>query len=134
MTGTVERGDRRGRGLGFPTANLATQHLAPADGVYGGTAVLEDGREFVAAISVGSKPTFQGRARTVEAFLMGPEVSGAGWRPIPGLPEYGWRMRLRVEHWVREQIGFESVESLVEQMRGDCRRVLELCGREVACP
>jgi riboflavin kinase/FMN adenylyltransferase len=133
LVGTVEQGDQRGRKIDFPTANLVSECMAPGDGVYAGHAVLEDGRAFAAAISVGTKPTFDDGRRAVEAFLM---MDGAGgtWQPIPGLPEYGWRMHLQIEHWVREQVRFDSVRELVEQMRRDCERVRAMVGhKEAAC-
>ena len=60
MRGTVEHGDRRGRELGFPTANVAVpaQVCLPADGVYGGTFRGADGVVRLAAISLGTRPTF----------------------------------------------------------------------------
>jgi len=78
VDGVVVRGDRRGRALGYPTANVETPPFTavPADGVYAGRLVLRDprsgisGETFPAAISVGTNPTFQGSRRTVEAFLL----------------------------------------------------------------
>jgi riboflavin kinase/FMN adenylyltransferase len=78
VDGVVVRGDRRGRELGYPTANVETPPFTaiPADGVYAGYLVTRDPRSgasrdrFPAAISVGSNPTFQGSRRTVEAFVL----------------------------------------------------------------
>ena len=78
VDGIVVRGDRRGRDLGYPTANVETPPFTaiPADGVYAGHLVTRDPRggasreRFPAAISVGSNPTFQGSRRTVEAFVL----------------------------------------------------------------
>jgi riboflavin kinase/FMN adenylyltransferase len=78
VDGVVVRGDRRGRDLGYPTANVETPPFTavPADGVYAGRLVLRDARtgasgtSYPAAISVGTNPTFQGTRRTVEAFLL----------------------------------------------------------------
>ena len=80
VDGVVERGDQRGRDLGFPTANLRTDAWAavPADGVYAGRVVRLDewGRTIqapplgVAAISVGTNPTFEVRQRRVEAYVL----------------------------------------------------------------
>lgn len=140
MRGVVERGDQRGRAIGFPTANLASESVAPGDGVYGGVATLEDGRTFLAAISVGDKPTFGGTGRVVEAYFL-PETEEPGavgtlreWSPIPGLPEYGWSVRLRFDHWIRDQVKFDSVEELLEQMARDCDRVRAMAAQEAACP
>ena len=78
VDGVVVRGDRRGRDLGYPTANVESPPFTaiPADGVYAGHLVTRDPRSgasrerFPAAISVGSNPTFQGSRRTVEAFVL----------------------------------------------------------------
>lgn len=125
LVGEVVRGDRRGRTIGYPTANLKTACLSPADGVYAGLAHLDDGRTFAAAISVGTKPTFGGTERAVEAFLLAGEQGGA-WAALPGLPEYGWRVRLEFVAWVRDQARYGTLEALLEQMDRDCRRVVEL--------
>jgi riboflavin kinase/FMN adenylyltransferase len=132
MTGTVVAGDRLGRQIGYPTANLDSPCLAPADGVYCGTAVLPDRRRVTAATSVGTKPTFGERARTVEAFLL-LDGTGREWRPIPGLPEYGWPLRLEFTHWLRDQTRFDSVEELLAQMGRDTARTRELLTEEPAC-
>lgn len=133
LEGEVIAGDRRGRSLGFPTANLRQECLPPADGVYAGTGTLPSGAAVPAAISVGTKPTFGERQRTVEAFLLIAEQSGANgaaaWQPLPGLPEYGWRLRLRFSAWVRDQVRFDSVASLVAQMTRDCDRTRQVVAR-----
>jgi riboflavin kinase/FMN adenylyltransferase len=147
LEGEVVSGDRRGRTIGYPTANLRTECLAPGDGVYAGVGVLPDGREVPAAISVGTKPTFGANERAVEAFLMtgtaqnpGPGRPGSpgAWGALPGLPEYGWRLRLRFVAWVRDQMKYGSVDELLAQMARDCARIggivggVSTEGREVA--
>ncbi|GIK18048.1 MAG: bifunctional riboflavin kinase/FAD synthetase [Leptolyngbya sp. PLA2] len=127
LTGRVVRGDRRGRGLGFPTANLDTPCLPPADGVYAGVAFLDDGRSFPAAVSVGSKPMFNGAARAVEASLL--DAPTGDGPCLAGLPEYGWNLRIALVGWVREQLRFESVDSLIAQMHRDCNRVRGIVAR-----
>ncbi|HRQ71547.1 MAG TPA: riboflavin kinase [Phycisphaerales bacterium] len=127
LTGRVVQGDRRGRDLGFPTANLDTPCLPPADGVYAGVAFLDDGRSFAAAVSVGTKPMFNGTARAVEAHLLD---APAGVGPcLTGLPEYGWNLRLALVGWVREQLRFDSIEALMAQMHRDCDRVRDIVAR-----
>ncbi len=71
VEGIVVRGDRRGRELGYPTANVeAPRHTAvPADGVYAGR-LIRDGKPLPAAISVGTNPTFSGEQRRLEAFVL----------------------------------------------------------------
>jgi riboflavin kinase / FMN adenylyltransferase len=117
VEGTVVRGDQRGRELGYPTANLSTEGLLPGDGVYAGCGHLPDGREVPAAISVGSKPMFNGTARVLEAHLLAePDMSG--------LPEYGWEIRVRVSKWLRDQMKFGSIDELKRQIDNDCRRAM----------
>jgi riboflavin kinase/FMN adenylyltransferase len=124
MTGPVVQGERRGRTIGYPTANLDSPCLVPADGVYSGIGVLPDGRRVPAAISVGAKPTFGNKPRTVEAYLL---LNGGGpWHPIPGLPEYGWDLRLEFHHWLRDQARYDSLEPLLEQIERDVSRTREL--------
>jgi riboflavin kinase/FMN adenylyltransferase len=78
VDGVVVRGDRRGRAMGYPTANVESPPFTaiPADGVYAGHLVTRDARtgasreRLPAAISVGTNPTFQGSRRTVEAYVL----------------------------------------------------------------
>lgn len=117
VRGHVESGDRRGRGLGFPTANVAAPGAAlPADGVYAGDADA-DGRSWPAAISVGTKPTFGGSRRTLEVHLVGCS------RP---LDDYGWSVEVRFRRWLREQWRFPGPDALVGQLRADVARVASL--------
>ena len=115
----VTTGDRRGRTIGYPTANLALASgmVVPADGVYAGEGELPDGRTFGAAISVGTNPHFGGVRRRVEAHLLDCPREGAS---ISGLGEYGWRLRLRFWAFVRDQGVFPSLEALLGQMERDC--------------
>jgi riboflavin kinase/FMN adenylyltransferase len=114
----VQRGDQRGRMIGFPTANLKarTDQLLPGDGVYAGFAERDGGR-YPAAISVGDKPTFGRHMRTCEAFLL--DYHG----PVD---DYGWTIRLHVTHWLRDQLNYDSVEALIAQMHRDTDRARRL--------
>ena len=123
IRGTAVRGDRKGRELGFPTVNVRTDQVLPADAIYGALALLPDGREVVAATSVGTKPTFGGTARVLEAHLLDVERDGAS---IRGLDEYGWRLELRFMHWIRDQARFPSLDALVAQIGRDCDRIRSL--------
>ena len=118
IDGVVVHGDARGRELGFPTANLATPaHTAlPADGVYAGW-FLHTGRRLPAAISVGSNPTFEGRVRTVEAFVLDVDEDF-----------YGHEVGLEFAHRLRGMERFDGVEALIEQMKADVARTRELLG------
>ena len=123
IEGVVVHGDRRGRDLGFPTANLSTPPYTalPADGVYAGrfgiTTVKEGSRLLPAAISVGTNPTFSGRVRSVEAYVLDVDEDF-----------YGFEVALDFEHRLRGQERFDDVESLIVQMRRDVDRARELLG------
>ena len=129
IVGTVTRGEARGRTLGFPTANILAPTLLPADGIYAGEAMIPDGQRFAAAISVGTKPTFGGTDRTLEAMLLSPSTDGrASWRPARIEHAYDWPITLDITAWLRDQLRFASVDRLIEQMHRDCGRVMELAG------
>ena len=116
VEGVVVPGHRRGKALGFPTANLATfPHTAiPADGVYAGwLAVLgEAGHEVArwpAALSVGTNPTFGGRDRVVEAYALDRD----------DLELYGAHVAVDFAARLRGMERFGSAEALAEQMHRD---------------
>jgi riboflavin kinase/FMN adenylyltransferase len=112
LVGPVVAGDRRGRRIGVPTANLDhDDHLLPGDSIYAGAARREDGdRWYPAAISVGTKPTFGEHPRVCEAHLVGYDGP---------LDDYGWTMRLRVNDWLRDQVRYPDVDQLVDQLSRD---------------
>lgn len=133
LEGVVMRGDRRGRTIGFPTANLACETMLPADGVYAARATLPGHPGFVpAALNVGSRPTFQGLERRVEAHLIGLAPAGEDRPEIAGLPEYGWRLRLELAVYLRDQVRFGGVSALVEQLGRDVERAREAVARPAA--
>jgi riboflavin kinase/FMN adenylyltransferase len=124
ITGPVVRGAGRGRGLGIPTANIASEaELLPKLGIYAARAHILDARgasesSHRVALSVGSNPTFtpgQGSSVTVEAHLL--DFDG---------DLYGRRLRLEVLHRLRDERRFESVEALLEQIRADVAEVRRL--------
>jgi riboflavin kinase/FMN adenylyltransferase len=123
VRGVVVRGDRRGRELGFPTANVPTGSAAsvPADGVYAGwLRRLDTGQRFPAAISVGTNPTFDGpRERRVESYVFDP-VTG------PDLDLYDVEVEVEFTQRLRGMVRFDSVEELVAQIEDDVARAREL--------
>jgi riboflavin kinase/FMN adenylyltransferase len=114
LRGTVAHGDKRGRTLGFPTANLVPDPalIYPGHGVYACRAAVElDGawQWWPAATNVGVRPTFvTGRGLLVEAFLLGFDGD-----------LYGRELRLVFLSRLRGELRFDSVEELVEQMERD---------------
>jgi riboflavin kinase/FMN adenylyltransferase len=120
VRGVVARGDRRGRDLGFPTANVPTDGMTavPADGVYAGwLRRMDTGETYPAAISVGTNPTFDGvRERRVESYVLDRE----------DLDLYDLEVEVSFVHRLRGMVAFESVDGLVEQMKADVERAREL--------
>ena len=119
VRGPVQRGDRRGRGLGYPTANVAIgAGAAPADGVYAGwVTVLEDGSRHPAAISVGTNPTFEGeRLRRVEAHVL----------DRADLDLYDREVEVSFTTRLRGMERFDSVEALLDAMARDVDRAREV--------
>jgi riboflavin kinase / FMN adenylyltransferase len=116
LSGRIVHGRGRGRGLGFPTANIdAGEQLLPGEGVYAGRAVV-DGRRCAAAISVGTNPTFGDGTLSVEAYLL--DYQGEPYdRPI----------RMEFLRWLRDQKRFESAEALTRQMHQDVEQVRRVC-------
>jgi riboflavin kinase/FMN adenylyltransferase len=125
VDGVVERGDQRGRQLGFPTANLRSEDWAavPADGVYAGRVVRLDerGRTLAqpplgaAAISVGTNPTFDLRQRRVEAYILDFDED-----------IYGDAIGVEFVQRLRGQERYETVEALITQMNADVVRTREI--------
>ena len=121
IEGPVVRGEGRGRTIGIPTANVNYEPsiVLPATGVYAGCVTFEQNR-IPAVTNVGVRPTFDGRAVTVEAHLL-------DW----GGDLYGRMIEVELAHRLRDEQKFAGVESLVEQIRSDvtaARRVLGVGG------
>jgi riboflavin kinase/FMN adenylyltransferase len=122
ISGVVERGDARGRTIGFPTANIAIgDDEWPTDGVYAGWFCWNDDRRWPAAINVGRRPTFYaGRGlRLVEAHLL--DFTG---------DLYGERATLELRYWIREEQRFAGIEELVGQLAADAGTAGRLLGAE----
>jgi riboflavin kinase / FMN adenylyltransferase len=126
--GTVAHGDKRGRTLGMPTANLVPDErfVCPAHGVYAAWAELRDegeplpGGRVPAAVSVGVRPTFvTGRGLLVEAYLLDVDQD-----------LYDRTLRLGVLERLRGELRFDSVDELVERMQGDVAETRAVWARE----
>lgn len=113
VTGLVVHGAKRGRELGFPTANLSpeSEGLIPADGVYAGW-LTDAGTRYPAAISVGDNPTFEGvPKKQVEAYVLDRD-----------LDLYDHVVDVEFVDRLRGMVAFTSIPDLVETMRGDVDR------------
>ncbi|HEX9682162.1 MAG TPA: bifunctional riboflavin kinase/FAD synthetase [Acidimicrobiales bacterium] len=113
VRGQVMGGDRRGRELGFPTANVAVSDdvCIPSDGIYAGWYERPDGEVHPTAISLGRRPTFYQEANQslLEAHLL--DFSG---------DLYGEPARVRFVERLRGEVKFESGDALVSQIHADC--------------
>lgn len=131
--GVVTHGDRRGRELGFPTANLPVPPMlaCPSDGVYAGWVTRRDGLDahgeaplsgdaerWPAAISVGTNPTFDGLSRRVESYVLDRD----------DLELYDAPINVEFIARIRGQIRFTEIGELIEQMHDDVRHCRELLG------
>ena len=121
VRGVVQEGDRRGRDLGFPTANVAVPSTIqlPADGIYAGWFVRSDGSEHPTAISLGRRPTFYDDQpfSLLEAHLL--DFTG---------DLYGEEGRVRFVARLRGEEKFQSVDELVDQIQRDVARTREVLG------
>jgi riboflavin kinase / FMN adenylyltransferase len=124
LTGTVVKGVGRGGPLGFPTANLQSEDAlaVPGNGIYAVWAhVLENGesRRLACATSIGVNPTFEGTERTVEAFVL--DYDG---------DLYGSELTLEFVERLRDEVRFDSVEALQEQVDRDVAQTRAILSAE----
>ena len=123
LSGRVVTGDRRGRDLGFPTANLEVPAgmAIPADGVYAGRfhVPAHSAAWRPAAISVGTNPTFDGQVRRIEAYVLDAPA---------GYDVYGHRADVEFVDHIRPMARFDSTDALVAQMTADVARSREILG------
>ena len=109
IEGAVERGDARGRELGYPTANLRLgDYQRPKYGIYAVRVTLEDESEHPGVASLGVRPTFEPRKELLEAHLF--DFDG---------DLYGQRIEVALHAFMREEKKFDGVEPLIAQMRED---------------
>ena len=121
LKGPVVHGEKRGREIGYPTANLGLTPLAtiPADGVYAGWLSVGESR-WAAAISIGTNPTFPGvRGRQVEAYAI----------DQVGLDLYDQEAKIEFGFRLRDTLKFDGLAPLLEQMKKDCDQARELTGK-----
>ena len=121
LTGPVVHGEKRGREIGYPTANIGLDPLAtiPADGVYAGWLTVGENK-WPAAISIGTNPTFPGvRGRQVEAYAL--DQSDLDLYDKVAKLEFGFRLR--------DTLKFDGLDPLLVQMKKDCDKARELTSK-----
>ncbi|OGP56452.1 MAG: riboflavin biosynthesis protein RibF, partial [Deltaproteobacteria bacterium RBG_13_52_11] len=115
ILGKVIHGHARGKGLGFPTANLEiTQDLYPKDGVYAAS-VTVDGKAYHAVASIGTNPTFDDAKFAVEAFIF--DYQG---------DLYGKELQVALIDRIRDEQTFPSADALARQIEGDIKKAKEI--------
>ena len=119
IKGVVQRGDARGRELGYPTANLELgDYQRPKYGIYAVRVTLEDGSEHPGVASLGVRPTFQPARELLEAHLFGFDGD-----------LYGHKIEVALHAYIRDEQKFDGIEPLIAEMRNDeaqARRLLAL--------
>jgi riboflavin kinase/FMN adenylyltransferase len=119
IEGVVQRGDARGRELGYPTANLTLgDYQRPKYGIYAVRVTLDDGSEHPGVASLGVRPTFEPPEELLEAHLF--DFSG---------DLYGRKIEVALHAFIREERKFDTAEALVVEMRNDeaqARRLLAI--------
>jgi riboflavin kinase/FMN adenylyltransferase len=119
MTGTVIVGEQRGRTLGFPTANLAeVQTILPKQGIYATRTWIDD-KPYGSTTHIGTNPTFNVALPKIEVFVHDFEGN-----------LYGRQLEVDFLTFLREPVRFDSVESLVRQMRADVLRSRHIAGED----
>ena len=122
IRGVVVRGDGRGRGLGFPTANIRVadgDKLIPPQGIYAVRGVLRSGT-YMGALHLGPRPTFKGSPPTIELHLLDFDAD-----------IYGEEVRVDFVEHLRQIEPFTTVDALVEQIRKDVDRAREVITEEM---
>lgn len=114
VQGLVIDGEKRGRQLGFPTANIALKNCALRHGIYAVRAHLGD-KTYEAVASFGRRPTFDNGAPLLEVYLLKVNQD-----------LYGRELRIEFIEFLRPELHFDSIEALVNQMHKDCQQAAEI--------
>lgn len=116
IRGAVQHGDKVGRTIGFPTANLALgNYLRPRYGIYAVTAVIPGGQVLHGAANLGIRPSFDPPKELLEPHFF--DFSG---------DLYGQEIEVAFHHFLRPEAKFDSIEALTAQMEADCARARDL--------
>jgi riboflavin kinase / FMN adenylyltransferase len=119
IRGIVEHGDKRGRVIGYPTANLGVEnYLRPRYGIYAVTGrILATGEVLKGAANIGIRPQFEPPKELLEPFFF--DFSG---------DLYGQEIEVAFHHYLRGEAKFDSLDALIAQMDKDCERARRLLG------
>ena len=109
IEGVVQRGDRRGRELGYPTANVElADYQRPKYGIYAVRVTIDDGHEYPGVASLGVRPTFEPPQELLEAHLFGFDKD-----------LYGRQIEVALHAYIREEKKFDGIEPLIAHMKED---------------
>jgi riboflavin kinase/FMN adenylyltransferase len=112
IEGRVEQGDRRGRTLGYPTANIGLgKYLRPRFGIYAVRGRLADGRVLEGAANLGTRPTFDPPKELLEPYFF--DFDG---------DLYGQCVEVELISFLRDEASFDSLDELKAQMAADCEK------------
>ncbi len=118
IAGMVEHGDKVGRTIGYPTANLQLgQYLRPAYGIYAVRGRLDDGRVLNGAANLGIRPQFTPLKELLEPYFF--DFTG---------DLYGRRLEVELIEYLRPEAMFDGLDALIAQMDADCLRAREVLG------
>lgn len=118
VEGVVQHGDKLGRTIGYPTANIDMgKYLRPAYGIYAVTARLADGRQLAGAANLGIRPTFTPAKELLEPYFF--DFAG---------DLYGQAIEVALVDYLRPEAKFDGLEALTAQMEADCARARVLLG------
>ncbi|MXO91315.1 bifunctional riboflavin kinase/FAD synthetase [Pontixanthobacter aquaemixtae] len=117
IRGIVEHGDKRGREIGYPTANLSIEsYLRPKFGVYAVTGrILATGQELKGAANIGIRPQFSPPKELLEPYFF--DFSGN---------LYGQEVEVSFHHFLRQEAKFETMDALMEQIDRDCEKAAQI--------
>lgn len=117
LSGTVVKGDQRGRTIGFPTANLCVDErmLIPKFGVYATYAIYE-GKRYQSVLNIGIRPTFDSTELRIEAHLI----------DFPNQEIYGELLKIEFVEFIREEKKFDGLDALMNQIKKDRDTAIEI--------
>lgn len=119
LQGKVTTGDRRGTGLGFPTANIAvdSKQAIPPDGVYATWAYIGS-QQYQAMTNIGTRPTFGNNERTIESFILNYDQN-----------LYGQELKIEIIERLRGEKQFNSIDELKKQITEDVKQGQQILAR-----